>query len=71
VHCVLQMVEDRSLLAGYVSMFLSDFNAAQNLFLASSRPTVALEVILCEICTFLYVFSSPFVKYCALCGTTV
>jgi len=53
VLCVLQLVEDRNLLAGYVSMYLGDFNAAQNLFLASSRPTVALEVILCETCMFL------------------
>ena len=39
-----QLTEDRSLLAGYVSMFLGDFNAAQDLFLASSRPITALEV---------------------------
>jgi len=39
-----QMTEDRSLLAGYVSMFLGEFNAAQDLFLASSRPVAALEV---------------------------
>jgi len=39
-----QLTEDRSLLAGYVSMFLGEFNAAQDLFLASSRPITALEV---------------------------
>lgn len=39
-----QLTEDRSLLAGYVSMFLGEFNAAQDLFLASSRPVAALEV---------------------------
>lgn len=37
-------VEDRSLLSGYVAMFLEDFNTAQDLFLASSYPQAALEV---------------------------
>jgi len=39
-----QTIEDHSLLAGYVSMFLGEFNTAQDLFLASSRPVAALEV---------------------------
>ena len=37
-------VEDRNLLAGYVAMYLEDFNLAQDLFLASSNPTAALAV---------------------------
>ena len=37
-------IEDRNLLAGYVAMFLSDFNLAQDLFLASGMPSAALEV---------------------------
>jgi len=40
----IRLTEDRSLLAGYVSMFLGNFNAAQDLFLASSRPVAALEM---------------------------
>ncbi|EDO29788.1 predicted protein, partial [Nematostella vectensis] len=36
--------EDKNLLAGYVAMFLEDYNAAQDLFLASSHPTAALEM---------------------------
>ena len=38
-------IEDRSLLSGYVAMFLEDFNSAQDLFLASSYPQAALEVL--------------------------
>ncbi|KAK7098094.1 WD repeat-containing protein 19-like [Littorina saxatilis] len=37
-------VEDRNLLSGYVAMFLSEFNQAQDLFLASSNPAAALEM---------------------------
>ena len=37
-------VEDRNLLAGFVAMYVEDFNLAQDLFLASSNPTAALEV---------------------------
>lgn len=42
--CNPQGIEDRNLLAGYIAMFLEDFNLAQDLFLASSRPVAALEV---------------------------
>jgi len=41
---LLQVIEDRNLLAGYITMFLEDFNLAQDLFLASSLPVAALEV---------------------------
>ncbi|ELT93993.1 hypothetical protein CAPTEDRAFT_173399 [Capitella teleta] len=37
-------VEDRNLLAGFMAMFLEDFNVAQDLFLASSQPVAALEM---------------------------
>lgn len=37
-------IEDRNLLAGYVAMYLENFNMAQDLFLASSSPKAALEV---------------------------
>ncbi|KAI0219650.1 WD repeat-containing protein 19 [Lamellibrachia satsuma] len=37
-------IEDRNLLAGYITMFLEDFNLAQDLFLASSLPVAALEM---------------------------
>ncbi len=37
-------IEDRNLLSGFVAMFLENFNTAQDLFLASSRPVAALEV---------------------------
>lgn len=36
--------EDKSLLAGYVAMYLEDYNTAQDLFLASSNPLAALEM---------------------------
>ncbi|XP_076446829.1 WD repeat-containing protein 19-like isoform X2 [Babylonia areolata] len=36
--------EDRNLLSGYIAMFLSEFNQAQDLFLASSSPSAALEM---------------------------
>lgn len=39
-----QHLEDKNLLSGYVAMFLSEFNLAQDLFLASSKPLAALEV---------------------------
>ena len=49
IHLVcLQAIEDRNLLAGYITMFLEDFNLAQDLFLASSQPIAALEVSDCH-----------------------
>uniref|UniRef100_A0A1I8I8I8 WD_REPEATS_REGION domain-containing protein n=1 Tax=Macrostomum lignano TaxID=282301 RepID=A0A1I8I8I8_9PLAT len=36
--------EDRNLLAGYASMFLEQFDLAQDLFLASSAPVAALDM---------------------------
>ena len=40
-----QNTEDRNLLSGYIAMFLSEFNQAQDLFLASCNPAAALEVL--------------------------
>ncbi|XP_036993911.2 WD repeat-containing protein 19 [Artibeus jamaicensis] len=37
-------IEDYSLLAGHLAMFTSDFNLAQDLYLASSCPVAALEM---------------------------
>uniref|UniRef100_A0A0X3PB08 WD repeat-containing protein 19 n=1 Tax=Schistocephalus solidus TaxID=70667 RepID=A0A0X3PB08_SCHSO len=37
-------VEEKHLLYGYVSMFLGDFDRAQEFFLASSKPVAALEM---------------------------
>uniref|UniRef100_A0A183SE63 ANAPC4_WD40 domain-containing protein n=1 Tax=Schistocephalus solidus TaxID=70667 RepID=A0A183SE63_SCHSO len=37
-------VEEKHLLYGYVSMFLGDFDRAQEFFLASSKPIAALEM---------------------------
>ncbi|NXF19699.1 WDR19 protein, partial [Rhodinocichla rosea] len=37
-------IEDHNLLAGHLAMFTSDFNLAQDLYLASSCPTAALEM---------------------------
>ena len=37
-------VENKSLLAGHVVMLFGNYNAAQDLFLASSRPVTALEM---------------------------
>lgn len=37
-------IEDCKLLAGYVSMFLNDFDQAQQWFLKSSNPVAALEM---------------------------
>ncbi|XP_077544266.1 intraflagellar transport protein Oseg6 [Haemaphysalis longicornis] len=37
-------VEDKNLLAAYLAMFRADFGVAQELFLASSQPTAALEM---------------------------
>ena len=37
-------VEECKLLAGYVAMFLEDFDLAQQWFLKSSKPEVALEM---------------------------
>ncbi|XP_025088691.1 WD repeat-containing protein 19-like isoform X2 [Pomacea canaliculata] len=37
-------IENRNLLAGYVAMFLGEFNHAQDLFLSSSNPSAALEM---------------------------
>ncbi|KAF6777046.1 Wd repeat-containing protein 19 [Paragonimus kellicotti] len=40
----IQGIEDELLLAGYVAMILKEFDQAQELFLASSRPLAALEM---------------------------
>ncbi|CAL8084188.1 unnamed protein product [Calicophoron daubneyi] len=40
----IQNIEDEYLLAGYVAMLLKEFDHAQELFLASSKPTAALEM---------------------------
>ncbi|XP_072190356.1 WD repeat-containing protein 19 isoform X2 [Excalfactoria chinensis] len=37
-------IEDRNLLAGHLAMFTNNFNLAQDLYLASSRPISALEM---------------------------
>uniref|UniRef100_A0AAZ3QAW7 Anaphase-promoting complex subunit 4 WD40 domain-containing protein n=1 Tax=Oncorhynchus tshawytscha TaxID=74940 RepID=A0AAZ3QAW7_ONCTS len=37
-------IEDRSLLAGHLAMFLNDYNLAQDLYLESSCPNTALEM---------------------------
>ncbi|KAL3180068.1 hypothetical protein MRX96_037454 [Rhipicephalus microplus] len=37
-------IEDKSLLAAYLAMFKGDFGVAQELFLASSQPTAALQM---------------------------
>jgi len=37
-------IEDRLLLAGYICMLFCDYQRAQDLFLASSRPQTALEM---------------------------
>ncbi|XP_028834024.1 WD repeat-containing protein 19 isoform X2 [Denticeps clupeoides] len=37
-------VEDQNLLAGHLAMFSNDFNQAQDLYLASSCPSAALEM---------------------------
>ncbi|XP_070998773.1 WD repeat-containing protein 19-like [Oncorhynchus clarkii lewisi] len=37
-------IEDRSLLAGHLAMFLNDYNLAQDLYLVSSCPNTALEM---------------------------
>ncbi|XP_037247297.1 WD repeat-containing protein 19 isoform X2 [Falco rusticolus] len=40
----IQGIEDHNLLAGHLAMFTSDFNLAQDLYLASSCPIAALEM---------------------------
>lgn len=37
-------IDDLKLLAGYIAMFLNDFDHAQQWFLKSSRPEAALEM---------------------------
>ncbi|XP_002400651.3 WD repeat-containing protein 19 [Ixodes scapularis] len=37
-------IEDKNLLAGHLAMFKGDFGLAQDLFLASSQPTAALQM---------------------------
>lgn len=37
-------IEDRSLLSGYLAMYLGNFGLAQDLFLNSSSPVTALEM---------------------------
>lgn len=44
-YVFLQGIEDHNLLAGHLAMFTSDFNLAQDLYLASSCPIAALEVL--------------------------
>jgi WD repeat-containing protein 19 len=39
-----QHIEDRHLLAGHISLLFGDYQRAQELFLASSRPVVALNM---------------------------
>lgn len=39
-----QGIEDHNLLAGHLAMYTNDFNLAQDLYLASSCPSAALEV---------------------------
>ena len=41
----MQHIEDRNLLVGYVAMFMEMHDHAQELFLASSSPIAALEVV--------------------------
>ncbi|OWK54679.1 WD repeat-containing protein 19 [Lonchura striata] len=50
-------IEDHNLLAGHLAMFTSDFNLAQDLYLASSCPIAALEVLF-KMC----IFSAGFVS---------
>ncbi|WAQ97925.1 WDR19-like protein [Mya arenaria] len=40
----LDHLEDRNQLSGYIGMYLGEFNLAQDLFLASSKPLAALEM---------------------------
>ena len=40
----IKTVEDKNLLAGNVAMFLGEFSTAQELFLASSQPSAALDM---------------------------
>ena len=40
----LMHVEDRNLLAGHISLLFCDYQRAQDLFLASSKPSAALEM---------------------------
>ena len=44
VTAFLQHVEDKSLLNGHIAMILSEYDKAQDLFLASPEPNTALEV---------------------------
>lgn len=37
-------LEDYKLIAGYVAMFLNDYDRAQKWFLSSSNPSAALEM---------------------------
>lgn len=43
----IRTLEDHKLLAGYVAMFLGEFDAAQAAFMESSLPLAALEVCAC------------------------
>ncbi|MEQ2290862.1 WD repeat-containing protein 19, partial [Ameca splendens] len=40
----IQGIEDKSLLAGHLAMFLNEYNLAQDLYLSSSCPVAALEM---------------------------
>lgn len=48
--CVLQEFEDRNQLAGYIMMMNGNFNSAQDLFMKSSNPKLALEVCETRVC---------------------
>ena len=52
---VLQEIENRNLLVGYIAMFTNNYALAQDLFLASSRPEAALQVYISIVC-FIRVF---------------
>lgn len=41
----IKQIEDKNLIGGYVAVFLGDFNLAQNLFLNSTNPIAALNVL--------------------------
>ncbi|CAB4023346.1 WD repeat-containing 19-like, partial [Paramuricea clavata] len=40
----IQDVEDKNLLSGYIAMFMENYNLAQELFMASTNPSAALEM---------------------------
>ena len=50
VLCVLQEFEDRNQLAGYIMMMNGKYDRAQDLFMKSSNPKLALEVCEAHVC---------------------